>query len=32
MARDDGEVEYSREIGEMALRAWPNHPNCKKPD
>lgn len=31
-ARMDGEDDYAREIEEMAGRAGPNHPNCKKPD
>ena len=31
-ARHDGEDDYGREIEEMAERAGPNHPNCKKPD
>lgn len=27
-----GDPEYGQEIEEMARRAGPNHPNCKKPD
>lgn len=28
----DDDVEYAEEVGALALRAGPNHPNCKKPD
>lgn len=28
--KDD--IEYAREIMEMAMRSGENHPNCKKPD
>jgi glutamine synthetase len=31
-AQADGEEEYSREITDMADRAGPNSPWCKKPD
>lgn len=31
-AKYDGEIDYAREIEEMANRAGTNHPNCKKPD
>lgn len=28
----DDDVEYAEEVGGLALRAGPNHPNCKNPD
>lgn len=31
-ARIAGDDDYAREIIEMAERAGPSHPNCKKPD
>lgn len=31
-AEMDGEWEYGKEVRELASRAGPAHPNCKRPD
>ncbi len=31
-ANADGELDYARAVDELADRAGPNHPFCKKPD
>lgn len=31
-AYDAGDLEYSKDVMELANRAGPSHPNCKTPD
>lgn len=31
-AAADGELEYAREVVDLANRAGPSHPHCKRPD
>lgn len=31
-AQENGDVEYAKDIMELANRAGPMHPNCKEPD